>query len=193
MTDAEKFRLSLLLPDFRARVEGIVQRMVARGYGEPYIGSTLRTPTEQDDAIKRGTTGRRQKLTWHFKFTNPTTKAAGARAVDFRFRLPGDKPDPTTERETFFMSLWEEATAVGCRSLAYDRDTHGRLIKKLINGGKLWDAGHVEYRYPFKTLVEACRAEAPHLLGEDPPNDPDDVIPEPLALGELPPSPFRDA
>jgi len=183
VTDAEKFRLSLLLPDFRARVEGIVQRMVARGYGEPYIGSTRRTVTEQTEALKRGTTGRNQKLSWHLI----------NRAVDFRFRLPDDQPDPTTSRETFFMSLYEEATAIGCRSLAYTRDKHGKLAKYLINGGKLWDAGHVEYRYPFKTLVEACRAEAPHLLGEPPDVDPDDVIPEPLALGELPPSPFPDA
>jgi hypothetical protein len=183
MTDVERFRLSLLHPAMRARAEGIVQRMRQRGFREPYIGSTYRTLDEQMEAVKRGTTGRKQTLSWHLI----------KRAVDFRDRLPSGKPDPTTRNELFFLALWEEATMAGCRSLGYVRDTAGHPIKYYINGGKVWDAGHVEYREPYKSLVDAVAMEAPHLLDVDPEDDPDDVIAEdlvPLPLGVLPKSPF---
>lgn len=165
MTDAEKFRLSLLRPDLRARAEGIVQRLLDRGYPEPYIGSTYRTPDEQKEAVARGTTGRKQTLSWHMLH----------RAVDFRYRLKTGAPDMTTEQVPFFLALWEEATALGCRSLAYVKDGAGHPVKLYINGGRVWDAGHVEFRYPYKTLLDAVKAEAPHLLPEDPNHhDPDD-------------------
>lgn len=183
MTDAEKFRLSLLIPPFRARVEGIVARMKQRGFREPYIGSTYRTQAEQLEAIKRGTTGRKMQLSWHLI----------KRAVDIRDRLPNGNPDPTTRNELFFLALWEEATMAGCRSLGYVRDTAGHPIKYYINGGRVWDAGHVEFREPYKSLVDAVAMEAPHLLDIEPEDDPDDVIPEPLVplpLGVLPKSPF---
>lgn len=167
MTDAEKFRLSLLTPDLRVRAEGIIQRLIDRGYPEPYVGSTLRTPAEQREAIARGTTGRKQKLSWHLLH----------RAVDFRYRLATGAPDMTTEQVPFFLALWEEATAIGCRSLAYVADHAGHPVKLYINGGRVWDAGHVEFRKPYKSLLEAVKAEAPHLLDEDPDhNDPDDDL-----------------
>ncbi len=190
MTDRELFRLSLLYTPFQPIVREIVSRMLARGFREPYIGSTQRTEEEQLEALKRGTTGRNQRLTWHFRFDNKKTGEHGARAVDFRDRLPSGKPDKTTRNEPFFRALYEEATDLGCRSLAYEKDAHG-LVKKYINGGKLWDAGHVEYRHPYTTLLEAVKAECPDMTGDEAPgHDPDDVVPEPLPLGELPPSPF---
>ena len=188
MTDAEKFRLSLLTPSTRARVEDVIQRMVGRGFREPYIGQTLRSLDEQRDAVKRGTTGRKQNLSWHLI----------RRAVDIRDRLPSGKPDETTRNEAFFLALWKEATACGLRCLGYVRDANGYPMKHYINGGKVWDAGHLEYREPYGSLVEAIRAEAPHLLDhETPTHDPDDV-PEQAAddtqkvmLSGLPPSPFK--
>lgn len=189
MTDSEKFRLSLLLPSVRARAEGIVQRMVERGFPEPYIGSTLRSMAEQEEAVRRGTTGRKQTLSWHLL----------KRAVDFRYRLADDKPDPTTNNENFFLALWEEALAVGCRSLGYVRDTAGHPVKYYINGGRVWDAGHVEYRAPFKSLVDAVAKEAPHLLvglgpheTHDPDDDEDASRRRALGLDSLPPSPFKN-
>lgn len=186
MTDAEKFRLSLLQPALRARAEGIVQRLVDRGFPEPYVGSTHRTLEQQKEAVARGTTGRRQTLSWHLL----------NRAVDFRYRMANGAPDLTTQQENFFLAVWQEATALGCRSLAYVKDHGGHPVKLYINGGKVWDAGHVEYRAPYKTLREAIETEAPHLLEADPQHhDPDDDEESSrlvaLGLKSLPPSPFR--
>lgn len=189
MTDVEKFRLSLLTPDTRARCEDVIQRMIKRGFREPYVGQTLRTLAEQKEAVRRGTTNRTQTLSWHLI----------KRAVDFRDRLPNGKPDSSTRNEAFFLALWYEATACGLRCLGYERDANGFPVKKYINGGKLWDAGHCEYRAPFKTLKDAIAAEAPYLLEEPNEHDPDDVVePEPevtdkIALGidGLPKSPFK--
>ena len=187
MTPAERDRLDMLCPPLRARVLSICQRMEERGYPRPYIGATGRTPAGQLEALRRGTTGRKQKWSWHFMF-EPGEKCrdAGARAVDFRYRLPGDKPDPTTQHEDFFRALYEEATWAGCRSLAFERDAHG-LTKKYINGGRLWDAGHVEWREPYATLEEAVRDGIPSLAGDTADHDPDDVI----GLDALPESPFK--
>ena len=186
MTNAEHLRLALLCPPLKERVKAICTRMVERGYPEPYIGSTQRTPAEQLEAMNRGTTGRKQKWSWHFKFMAGKKCAdVGARAVDFRYRMEGDKPDPTTMKEDFFKALYEEATWAGCRSLAYERDKHG-LKKKYINGGRLWDAGHVEWREPYATLEEAVRDGITDLDNDVPPDDPDDRI----GLDALPPSPF---
>ncbi len=172
MTDAEQFRLSLLLPPVQARVKDIVQRMMGRGFREPYIGQTFRTLDEQRDAVRRGTTGRKQNLSWHLI----------RRAVDIRDRLPNGEPDPTTRNEAFFLALWKEASVAGMRCLGYTRDPNGYPVKYYINGGKLWDAGHCEFREPYHTLFEAIRTEAPELLNEEPPvHDPDDVVEPPLS------------
>lgn len=178
MTDVEKFRLSLLTPATRARAEDVIQRMMARGFREPYVGQTLRTLDEQREAILRGTTGRKQNLSWHLI----------RRAIDFRDRLPNGEPDPTTRNEAFFLALWKEATTCGLRCLGYTRDAAGYPVKYYINGGKLWDAGHCEYREPYATLFEAIRAEAPHLLDYEPPvHDPDDVVePAPADTSKTP-------
>lgn len=186
MTVGEIARLSKLCVPFQVRVRSICAKMVERGYPEPYIGSTARTPEEQAEALRRGTTGRQQKWSWHFVFKKgEKCSDEGARAVDFRYRLAGDKPDTTTQHEDFFKALYEEATWAGCRSLAYERDQYG-LRKKYINGGKLWDAGHVEWREPYATLEEAIRDGIPELAGDVADDDHDDVI----GLDGLPPSPF---
>jgi hypothetical protein len=185
VTQVEEVRLSLLDQPFQVICRRIIAGMLRRGHREPFIGDTVRTTTEQQEAVRRGTTSRKQKLTWHFRFRD------GGRAIDFRHRLENGSRDATTNNEPFFMDLFLESRAAGVRCLGYDM-VNGHPVKKYINGGKLWDPGHVEYRTPYKTLVEACRTEIPFVLGEDAPDDdPDDVIPDPLPLGELPPSPFK--
>ena len=176
MTFAELERLSRLAPPFQVRVRAICARMVERGYPEPFIGDTERSYDEQQRAVARGTSNRKQKWSWHFRFGKGEKCAdEGARAVDFRYRLPGDKRDPTTKQEDFFLALYHEATWAGCRSIAYERDEHG-LRKKYINGGRLWDAGHVEYREPYATLEEAVRDGIPELIDDAPTQDPDDAV-----------------
>lgn len=163
MTPAEHARIALLVPPFQARVKAICQRMVERGYPEPYIGQTARSYLEQQAALARGTTSSGQKWSWHFIFMKgQKCYDEGARAVDFRYRLEHDKPDPTTQHEDFFRALYEEATWAGCRSLAYKPDEHG-LTKLYLNGGRLWDAGHVEYREPYESLAEAVADGIPEL------------------------------
>lgn len=166
-------------------MEGIVQRLRDRGFREPYIGSTYRSPSEQREAVERGTTNRKQYLSWHLI----------RRAVDIRDRLPSGLGDQSTRNELFFLALWEEATMAGCRSLAYVKDHGGHPVKLYINNGKVWDAGHVEYREPHRSLLDAVQAEAPHLLADPYDDDPDDneelSRDRALGLASLPPSPFK--
>ena len=165
MTPGEFARFAQLCPPFQARVKAIVAKMIERGFPEPYIGQTARDYEEQQAALARGTTSSGQKWSWHFVFKAGQKCAdEGARAVDFRYRLDGDQPDPTTKQEDFFKALYEEATMAGCRSLAYHNDGFG-LTKLYLNGGKLWDAGHVEYREPYDTLAEAVADGIPELAG----------------------------
>lgn len=154
ITEAEAFRLSLLRPDARARAEAVMRRMMQRGHECPYVGSTRRTQREQEDAVRRGTSSASQTLSWHLL----------DRAVDFRKRLPGNKPDPTTNDFRFFLDLWECAEDEGMRCLGFERDQAGKPVKLYINNGKLWDPGHCEWRQPYVSLVQATAAEAPYLI-----------------------------
>lgn len=123
--------------------------MKARGY-DPYVGQVLRSVLQQQNAIAAGTTSKHQTLSWHFL----------GRAVDFRRRKPDGTEDPTTGGpDDFWRALFEEATKLGLRSLAY----HADGTKFLLNGS-LWDAGHVEHRGTFETLAEAVAEERPKLL-----------------------------
>lgn len=165
MTLGEAARLAQLCSPFQARVKAIIEKMIERGYPAPYIGQTARSYDEQQAALARGTTSSGQKWSWHFVFEKGQKCAdEGARAVDFRYRLDDDKPDPTTQHEDFFKALYEEATWAGCRSLAYHHDGFG-LVKLYLNSGRLWDAGHVEYREPYESLEEAIRDGIPELAG----------------------------
>jgi hypothetical protein len=141
-------RLDTLISEARQAFDQLIAAMTARGL-EPFIGQCGRTPAQQAQAIKDGTTSKNQKISWHEL----------GRAVDFRARVHDGSEDLTTNNETFFRALYEEATKIlGLRSLAYHLDG-----SKLLINGKTWDAGHVEYRTPYTTLAEAVAAEAPEL------------------------------
>jgi hypothetical protein len=141
-------RLDTLIPEARQAFDALIQAMTARGL-EPFIGQCGRTPAQQAQAIKDGTTSKTQKVSWHEL----------NRAVDFRARLNDGTEDMTTNNEAFFRALYEETQKIpGLRSLAYRPDG-----TKLLLNGKTWDAGHVEFRTPYGTLAEAVTAEAPEL------------------------------
>jgi hypothetical protein len=144
MTSAEARRLAQLTPETRSRVEQVIAAMGVRGFAV-FVGDTLRTPAEQQAAIERGTTSAHQTRSWHFL----------GRAADLRKRNLDGSVDETTRDEAFFHALWQEARAVGLRSLAYRDDG----VTKILINGKTWDAGHVEYREPFATIDEAFAAE----------------------------------
>jgi hypothetical protein len=146
-------KLDKLIPEMRRRAVGTMARMLARGH-KVGVGSTLREIEEQQAALARGTTSSGQILTWHFL----------GRAVDFRRRLADGSLDQTTGGdETFWRDLFECAGEEGLRSLAYDV---GRPVwkKKLIGKKKTWDAGHVEDRGGYATLVAATKTERPDLM-----------------------------
>lgn len=149
MTTAETAHLSLLIPECGRRVQQVIAAMGARGFGV-YVGQTMRTQAQQAEAQARGTTSVHQSRSWHQL----------GRAADLRKRNADGSVDETTHDEAFFRALYEEATKVGLRSLAF-HVVDGKLEKLLIHAarGEVWDAGHVEYRAPFATLAEAFAAE----------------------------------
>lgn len=163
MTSAELAKLDELRPGSRPLFEALIRGMQRRGF-DPFIGTVWRPEKAQAAAIAAGTTSAGQVLSWHMLTRLDDGKRVPAsRAIDFRRRLPNGRMDTTTSGpEDFWRALYEEATALGLRSLAY-REGAPRWRKLLLNG-RTWDAGHVEDRTGFKTLVAAVRAESPHLL-----------------------------
>lgn len=124
--------------------------MEARGL-KVYVGQTMRSQAEQAAAQVRGTTSIHQGRSWHQL----------GRAADLRKVFDDGTVDESTHDETFFQALFDEATAVGLRSLAF-REDGSRLLIHTSHGG-VWDAGHVEWREPFGTLAEAFAAEGPKV------------------------------
>lgn len=151
-------RLDQLAPAARPWFEALIRAMQADGYS-PFIGQVHRSPAQQRQAIADGATSAHQVLSWHGLVAPDGTPAS--RAVDFRRRLLDGGEDPTTSGpDDFWRALYKHATAIpGMRSLAYRADG-----SKLLLNGKTWDAGHVEFRAPYATLLAAVQAESPHLL-----------------------------
>lgn len=150
MTPVEIFRLTQLTPETRERVQQLIDAMTARGL-DVYVGQTLRTQAQQHEAQARGTTSATQSRSWHQL----------GRAADLRKRNADGTVDESTHDEGFFQALFDEATKVGLRSLAFRADGSRLLIH--TTHGDVWDAGHVEYREPFGTLAEAFTAEGPKV------------------------------
>lgn len=146
MTKAETDRLALLIPECKRRVEQVIAALGARGF-DVYVGQTMRTHAQQQEAVARGTTSATQTTSWHEL----------GRAADLRKRLPDGSVDETTHDEPFFHALFEEAKEAGLRSLAYREDGSRLMIH--TTHGEVWDAGHVEYREPYDTLAQAVYAE----------------------------------
>lgn len=148
MTKPELDRLTLLTPETLWRVERVIQKMKDRGF-DIYVGGTRRTKAEELAARASGHSGQNQTSSWHML----------GRAADLRLRAAGGGAsfDQSEASEPFWRALYEEATALGLRSLAYRPDGS----KFIIQGarGPLWDSGHVEWRAPFGTLAEAMAAE----------------------------------
>jgi len=148
MTDGELSRLAQLIPECRERVQQTITAMAMRGL-DVYVGQTMRTQTEQAEAQARGTTSVNQSRSWHQL----------GRAADLRKRNPDGTVDESTHDMAFFEALFEEATKVGLRSLAFRKDGSRLLIH--TTHGDVWDAGHVEWRGNYATLAEAFAAEGP--------------------------------
>lgn len=149
LSPGEVARLDTLIPPARAAHDTLIAAMTARGM-EPFIGACARSEAQQAAAVASGASSKNEKVDWH----------EIRRAVDYRARLADGSEDLTTHNEPFFRALYEETQKIpGMRSLAYHADG-----TKLLLNGHTWDAGHVEYRLPYATLLAAVQAEAPELL-----------------------------
>jgi hypothetical protein len=146
VTAGETGRLALLIPECGKRVQQVIAAMATRGF-DVYVGQTMRSQEQQAEAQARGTTSVNQSRSWHQL----------GRAADLRKRNSDGTVDESTHDEPFFRALFDEATKVGLRSLAFREDGSRLLIH--TTHGDVWDAGHVEYRGPYDTLAEAFAAE----------------------------------
>src|SRR6185312_14796533 len=108
VTDGETFRLTQLTPETRERVQQTIDGMAAIGH-DVYVGQTLRTQTEQTAAQARGTTSANQSRSWHQL----------GRAADLRKRNADGSVDESTHDDAFFRDLFDVATSVGLRTLAF--------------------------------------------------------------------------
>lgn len=149
MTDAEIGRINLLHPDARAALMAWHAEVETRGYTIS-IGQTIRSREDQAALWKEGAktanpvSWHELKRAWHFYLLD----ANGKRIVNAE-KVVGD-----------YLKCARLAEFVGCRQLGFNDDDSPRHIGK----GKFWDPFHLEYRAPYATLAEACKAEAPTLL-----------------------------
>jgi hypothetical protein len=148
MTQAERDRLDQLTPETKRRVELVMLAMLARGF-DVFVGRTLGTAADTARAVATGHASKNMKHDWHEL----------GRAADLRQRAKSGGPsfDQSPASEPFWRALYEEATRVGLRSLAYRTDGSKLLIK--TTKGSIWDSGHVEHREPYATLADAIKAE----------------------------------
>jgi hypothetical protein len=153
VNDVERARVDQLHPDARAALMSWLAECETKGY-RISIGQTVRTRSEQLDLWKEGTktaspvSWHELKRAWHFYLLD----SFGKRVVDGKRIKDAWMPH----------YLWcaREAEKVGCRQLGFRSDGKPRYIGK----SKFWDPFHLEFRGPFETLAEACRAEAPNLV-----------------------------
>jgi len=148
LTPAELARMQRLTAETRERIWRVIDGMAERGY-DVFVGSTARTVEEVSKAVAAGRASRGMSHDWHQL----------GRAADLRRRKATGGPnfDQSPASEPFWRALYETATAQGLRSLAYRPDGS----KLIIHGAKgdIWDSGHVEYRHPYATLIEALATE----------------------------------
>jgi hypothetical protein len=133
MTSAEMKKLEQLRPGSRPIFEALIRAMLRRGY-DVCIGTVWRPLDVQAAALASGHST--NKVGWHnfVRVDEHGKKVPASRAIDFRRRLPSGAMDTTTSGpEDFWRALYEEATALGLRSLAY-RAGAPRWTKLLLNG-----------------------------------------------------------
>lgn len=129
-TASEKRKLDALVPGVRTAVETIRARLAARGI-KTIVGSTRRTDTEQAALVAKGSSA-----------TNNSWHELG-RAIDL---YPvGAAGGIAKESEVdLYRAMVEEARKLGGESLAFNSDGTKRYIT--TSAGKVWDAGHLQFR-----------------------------------------------
>ena len=148
MSEAESKRLHLLHPEVGPRVIQLFD--VCRKNGmRLFLGSTLRTISEQAKLKADGKST--LKVGWHCL----------GRAADIypyvRDKMDNFNPDFNGTDVAAFREMQKEAMAIGFRQIGFNPDWTKHYI--MTTKGKVWDAGHVEWRAPYATLADAVKAE----------------------------------
>lgn len=142
----EKARIDALEPDTRRRYLELRKRMAAKYGIQLRTGQTRRTQDQQNALVAKGLSATKQG--WHLV----------GRAIDV---YPIDKktgqPDTKGLNVDAFRKMHLEADALGFRGIAFSPDGSKRYIT--TSKGKVWDAGHIEYRGEFRTVAEAAKAK----------------------------------
>jgi len=167
MTDAARrdrnaARLKECYPTFRDRIALLIQRMEMRGY-RPRIQTAARSPEEQLDAYRRGTT----QLKFGFHNVVGKNGRPEALAVDIL-----DDDHPLNPDKMYLVCLAAEARRVGCTTgIAWGLpDEFKAKLEHAIStndgpyDGKIgWDPTHVE---PMNlTIARARSGERPQSMG----------------------------
>jgi hypothetical protein len=128
---AEDARRQLLIPAARDALDAL-RRDLEENHGvKTFVGSTLRTATEQAVLVKGKASDTNQS--WHLL----------GRAVDlYPINPDTGKPDLDGRRGELFLKMHQVAVGHGWRGIAYSDLETGRR-KYLKNGN--WDGGHLEF------------------------------------------------
>lgn len=151
MTDAERARLDLLIPEARAQCMRLIAEAETLGM-RLSVGQTARTRSEQEKLWAEGTktanavSWHELRRAWHLYVIDPAT---------------GKRDIMAKPRFTDYQTLAKLADSLGIRQLGFKPSGEIRYIT--TPKGETWDPFHFEHRKPYATLREAVRAEAPHL------------------------------
>jgi len=178
-----KNKLQEMYPYFRVRVEAVIKEMEQAGY-RPRVQTAWRSPAEQLDAYRRGTS----KVQFGFHNVTSATGIKESLAADI-----WDDDRPTTAKVDFMLHLAAAAEAQGLTTgIRWDLADEDSVLIDIALQNKNWDAKvrvgwdplHVE---PTGiTLQDARNGRRP----DSPPTSPP-VEPEPPAGSSQPKKRFR--
>jgi len=128
---AEEARRQLLIPSARLALDGLRLELEEQHGIQTFVGSTLRTPSEQSVLVAGKASDTNQS--WHLL----------GRAVDLYPIDPATgKPDLDGRRGELYLQMHRVAPNWGWRGIAYADLATGK--KKYLKSG-VWDGGHLEF------------------------------------------------
>lgn len=131
--ESEASRRAKLIEEAREALDELRAELAAEGI-ETFVGSTLRTATEQAGKVAVGSSTTSQS--WHLL----------GRAVDL-YPIDPDTGQADMNGKlwsTLFRRMHELAPRFGWRGLAFNADGSRRYLKR-SDGSTFWDGGHLEF------------------------------------------------
>lgn len=144
LSASEASRRAKLIEEVRLALDELRAELAAEGI-ETFVGSTLRTTSDQALNVSNGTSATSQS--WHLL----------GRAVDLYPIDPITKQPDLDGRtwDTLFRRMHELAPHHGFRGLAFNADGSRRYLT--TSKGKIWDGGHLEFPGGMTWAVAAER------------------------------------